>query len=239
MQRLTNADSAQTLIAMKIVEDVLRHVADESRARVPTSFVIVGAVLALGLMLLAIYTLYALKLAPTHTETLWFASQEKRNQKLTQAQDGTVVTLVRQSCHGSCPAYSVSVNASGRVEFHGKAFVCDSRPAPILVDPSVVAQLVEGLTAVRFEKMPNYTRVDLPDSGHATITLKAPNTLHVVEHYHGDNAAPRVLNLIEERMDEVSESSRWVGVGKGSDRECTLRDGSKRPIARLIPNGSP
>ena len=224
---------------MKIVEDVLRQVADEPRARVPTSFVIVGAVLALGLMLLAIYALYALKISPLQTEALWFASQEKQNQHLAQAQDGTVVTLVRHTCFGDCPAYSVSVHASGRVEFHGEAYVCDSRPAPIVVDPGLVAQLVDGLTTIRFEKMPSYTRIDVTDHPGATLTLKTPNALHVVEHYHGDRAAPRLLNLIEDRIDEVSESSRWVGVqDKDFNRECTLNNGSKRPPAKLIPNSS-
>lgn len=227
------------MIAMKIVEDVLPQVADEPRARVPTSFVILGAVLALGLILLAIYALYALKIAPTQSEALWFATQEKQNKHLAQAQDGTVVTLARQTCFGTCPAYRVSVYASGRVEFHGEAYVCDSRPAPILVDPSVVAQLVDGLTAVRFEKMPNYTRVDVTDNSSATITLRTPSAVHVVEHYHGDSAAPRLLSLIEDRIDEVSESSRWVGVRNDFNRECTLSDGSKRPIAKLIPNSSP
>ena len=209
---------------MKIAEDLLRQVADEPRARVPTSLVIVGAVLGLGLLVFAIFALYALKLAPNQIEAIWFASQGKPNQQLAPAQEGAVVTLVRHTCFGTCPAYRVSVNASGRVEFHGEANVCE------------VAQLVDGLTAVRFESMPSYTHEDVTDASSATITLRRHNTVHVVEHYHGDKAAPRLLNLIEDRIDEVSESSRWVGSRKEFKRECTLSDGSKRRITRLAPN---
>ena len=221
---------------MKIAEDLLRQVAEEPRARVPTSLVIVGAVLGLGLLVFAIFALSAMKLAPNQIEAIWFASQGKQNQQLAPAQEGTVVTLVRHTCFGTCPAYKVSVNASGRVEFHGEANVCEVRPAPIFVDASAVAQLVDGLTAVRFESMPSYTHEDVTDASSATITLRRHNTVHVVEHYHGDKAAPRLLNLIEDRIDEVSKSSRWVGSRKEFKRECTLSDGSKRPITRLAPN---
>ena len=146
---------------MKIAEDSLPQVVEEPDARVSISVVIVGAVLAVGLLVFAIFALYALKLAPTQIEAIWFASQGKPNQHLAQAQEGTVVTLVRKTCFGTCPAYSVSLHTSGRVEFHGEAYVCDARPAPILIDASVVAQLVDGLMAVRFDEMPSYTQVEV------------------------------------------------------------------------------
>ena len=33
---------------------------------------------------------------------------------------------------------------------------------------------------------------------------------HVVHHYQGDDAAPRLLKWIEDRIDEVSGSATWV-----------------------------
>lgn len=63
---------------MKIAEDLLRQVADEPRARVPTSLVIVGAVLGLGLLVFAIFALYALKLAQIKSKR--FGSLRKESQ---------------------------------------------------------------------------------------------------------------------------------------------------------------
>jgi Domain of unknown function (DUF6438) len=133
-------------------------------------------------------------------------------------------------CMGTCPAYQLSIFGSGRVEFNGEAFVCEKRPATAQIDPASIQTLLKGLDIVAFDRMPDYTREDATDAPTATVTLKRPTGLHVVRHYRGDNSAPRLLNWIEDRIDEVAGSAPWTGVHEHHRRYCIEKDGTKRPI---------
>ncbi len=208
MSLATIADSSSQLIE------------EEPYAKIPTSVVVVGAFLVLEFLFCAVYYLYLYDLAPSRIEGIWHASQGKPNQPSARAAEGTVVTLVRTQCFGTCPEYRLSIHASGLVEFRGGAFVCKRRPAPIFIEPSAVAKLVDGMTAVSFEQMPSYTHVDMTDAPSAIVTLRRPNSVHIVEHYSGDSAAPRLLNMIEDRIDMISRSYQWVEFRNGSKLQC-------------------
>jgi hypothetical protein len=167
-------------------------------------------------------------------EAAWLASQRSSAGATTPLpDDDSVVTLTRRGCMGSCPAYSVSIYRSGRVEFAGDRWVCTPRPSPIVIDRGAVAQLVNGLKAVSFDTMPSYTWGHGGDGPAATITFRRQNVAHQVDHEIGDFAAPRLLDWIEKRIDEVSGTAVWLPTHEGYRLTCVLPDGTKqscRPV---------
>ena len=193
--------------------------------------VVVASTLLLFALFFAVIWLYQSKWAPSAIENTWLASQRLQSQPgLVSLNDDTEIILRRSRCFGSCPAYQVSIFGSGRVEFSGEAFVCESGSATARIDPASIQILLKGLDIVAFDRMPNYTREDASDAPTATVTLKRPTGLHVVRHYRGDSSAPRLLGWIEDRIDEVAISSPWTGVHEHHGRYCIDKDGTKRRI---------
>jgi Domain of unknown function (DUF6438) len=189
--------------------------------------VVVAGTLLLFSLLFAVIWLYQYKWAPSEFENTWLASQRTPPQQgLAPLDDETVITLQRTQCFGSCPAYQISIFGSGRVEFNGEAFVCEKGRATAQIDPASMQTLLKGLDMVAFNAMPNYIREDATDAPTATVTLKRPTGLHAVRHYHGDSAAPRLLNWIEDRIDEIAGSALWVG-GVNHNRGYCVEKGKR------------
>lgn len=167
-------------------------------------------------------------------ESEWISSQDSTSAiGIALFDDDTVVKLERTRCYGWCPAYEVSLFGSGRVVFHGRAFVCEQAPADRFVDRTTIAKLVNGLTVAGFQGMPNFLNEDATDAHTARITLKRGDVQHTVEHYHGDMAAPRLLDWIENCIDEVANTSMWLGHRQGTETVCVRRDGSTRSVEEM------
>lgn len=176
------------------------------------STAVVGGFIALLLLIGGIAFLYSTKLAPTSLEQQWIISQQSsapsNKPPLT---DSTQIELQRTQCYGTCPAYRVKIFGSGRVEFYGEAFVCQKMPKPVFINPASVQQLIDGLTTAGFFNMPDYTSYDVTDNPSAIITVNTESQSNRVEHYHGDAKAPRLLTLIEARIDEIANTEAWIG----------------------------
>jgi len=172
---------------------------------------VIGALGALLLLDGGVVVPQKSNLAADRLDQLWLTSQQP-NHKPQQSTltDTTVVDLQRGQCYGRCPAYEVKINGSGRVEFHGVAFVCEKNPPQTKIDPLLVQQLIDGLNNISFFNIPNYTSYDVTDNPFASITLNMDGPSHKVEHYFGDRKAPRLLNMIEERIDEIAGTSKWI-----------------------------
>jgi hypothetical protein len=196
------------------------------------SVVIVGAMVALGFICGGIAWLYDTALTPTIIENQWINSQ-KLNAASTSPMldDSTIVSLERTQCFGECPAYKVSVYGSGRVEFRGEAFVCNTEPPPVKVDSELVKRLVAGLVSLNYFELPNYIAQNATDDFTAIVTLTYSGQSHVVEHYHGDYSAPRLLGWIEDRIDAVAGTAAWIGTYDiHGAKVCVLPDGTRKTI---------
>ncbi len=195
------------------------------------AWIVVIAVVVLCAIYFCISWMYQARVLLTGSELAWKLSQQAAAPSGAQlAGNDTAVTLTRTTCEGTCPDYVMTVYGSGRVEFRGRAFVCDKSPPAAQVDPAAVRRLVDGLVAAGFSKMPSYTKQEWSDNPSATVTLKQGSTVHTVEHYHGDRSAPRLLSMMEERIDEVAGSAAWLATWDGRQYVCTGPGGEPVPI---------
>lgn len=198
---------------------------------------VVSAVFVLGLVFGIVTAMYASRALLTRGELAWVSSQLSLVPVGTQPfGDETIVTLTRTACEGTCPSYEVKLYGSGRVEFRGVAFVCAKTPPATRVNPMEVKRLVDGLLARSFSTMPSYANHDMTDNPIAVVSLQYGGKRHQVEHVLGDVTAPRLLYLIEERVDEIAGTSAWLGVQKGWQRMCTTVDGKYVPVEHDTPS---
>jgi hypothetical protein len=195
---------------------------------------VVAGFLTLTVMGLGIWWIY-------HLEETWLQSQRETLKPGAAVYDATTqITLQRSRCFGSCAAYTVTVFGTGPVEFKGEDYACVLGAAETNVSASDVQRLVAGLAAVGYERMANFTSRDWTDHPTVIITLRTDGRIHTVNHYLGDNAAPRLLRMIEERIDTVASTGQWLGVWDDvrHSRMCTAPDGSRTPVRTAALTGS-
>jgi hypothetical protein len=124
------------------------------------------------------------------------------------------IRLERTACFGSCPVYSVTLYDDGTVIFDGKDHTQVGKHGAH-VAASEVRALADELTRAGFftlewnEQCGKGKYTDLPG---ANVTLRVAGRKRTIQHDHGDRCMPDVLDKLEQRIDEVAGTSRWLGV---------------------------
>lgn len=133
-------------------------------------------------------------------------------------QAGPTVTLERTPCFGTCPVYTVSISRAGEVMFNGKRHVADTGQATAMISPERVDSLLGELEAAGYFGFDDAYVMDSPACGmYATdlptiITSATRNgETKTIRHDRGCSAAPPELSQLEQRIDEVAGTGRWVG----------------------------
>jgi hypothetical protein len=128
------------------------------------------------------------------------------------------VTLERTPCFGTCPVYTVAISRDGKVEFDGKNHVADSGQATATIPPEQVDSLLAELEAVGYFGFADAYVMDSPacgmyatDSPTVITSATRDGETKTVRHDRGCSAAPPELSQLEQRIDEVAGTERWVG----------------------------
>lgn len=140
--------------------------------------------------------------------------------------DSTVITLTRGPCFGRCPEYKVTMYGSGRVEFDGRRHVCAKGHHSAKAPTSEVRRLVEQMLAAGYFDL-DWTAGPLAtNASTVTSSLRHAGQSRQIEHYLGDEGAPRLLKALEDRIDAVAGTWRWLPEHKDNIRVCRLEDGT-------------
>ena len=132
--------------------------------------------------------------------------------------DPAAVTLERTPCFGTCPVYTVSISRSGTVRFTGKHHTSHAGQATAEIPAARVDSLIAELASAGYFELADAYVMDSPACGmYATdsptvitsVTLRGRTK--TIRHDRGCSAAPPELSQLEQRIDEVAGSGRWVG----------------------------
>ena len=122
------------------------------------------------------------------------------------------ITLERGMCFGTCPVYSVSLFGNGTIVWMGEMFVDVIGNRTEFIDPAMVADLYDQIIYGGFQDFADlYTHLNITDMPSATLTARNGTDMKQVFHYHGDYTAPENLTYMENAVDNVGNTSRWVG----------------------------
>jgi Domain of unknown function (DUF6438) len=134
--------------------------------------------------------------------------------------NGTLVTLERGPCFGTCPVYRVSLAGDGTVEFVGTRFVAREGTATSRIAPERVDSLVRSLEAAGYFALADAYVPGAPACGrYATdaptvvTTVRTAGRDKTVRHDHGCAGAPDELADMERLIDSVAGTARWVARG--------------------------
>jgi hypothetical protein len=128
------------------------------------------------------------------------------------------ISLRRTQCLGSCPVYTVTIDARGTVTYEGELFVRVVGRRTAQIDTSIVAGLLVRAERIGFFQMRDAYRVIENPDGTVTVITDLPTrivTITVngrtkkVEDYVG---APDSLAEFEREIDSAAGTKRWVFV---------------------------
>lgn len=161
--------------------------------------------------------------------------------------DSTVISLYRASldCFG-CSEYRVQMYGSGRVEYVGDKFVCAFGAHEAVADVREVRRLVDAMVAsgyFAFVWKRGPPGIDAPS---ATSTLQHRGRAYQIHHDLGDDAAPRWLRAMEDEIDRVAGTARWLPDPiawhcrdpAGGTRIVTMREPIEEPLTP-VPHEQP
>jgi hypothetical protein len=120
--------------------------------------------------------------------------------------------------------------ASGRVEYDGQEFVCAAGLRTQQVDPRRARKLIADLAAADFFELNWAANDSITDQSTATLRLTYGGQTRTIRHYHGDQAAPRVLHKMERAIDQIAGTDRWLPRRAGYERYCVADDGARIPL---------
>ena len=148
--------------------------------------------------------------------------------------DGSV-TIERQLCFGTCPHYSLTLHATGQVDFEGRDYVCARGTHHARVDPADARELLHDLERAGYFEL-RWTFGDWA-SDHPTVNtrLELGGRARMIRHDRGDQGAPRHLNRMEDAIDEIAGTRRWLPVREGRDLWCETEDGTRRSLRETPP----
>lgn len=131
---------------------------------------------------------------------------------------GTIISLERTPCFGSCPVYTISVSSSGLVTYEGKANVRRLGKATSQVPVQKIEALLVELERAGYFTFANRYALSEPtcrryttDSPSAISSATFRGRTKRIEHDYGCGGVPGALTLLEKRIDEVLGSDRWTG----------------------------
>lgn len=119
-----------------------------------------------------------------------------------------IITLDRTVCFGTCPDYSLTIHGNGTVFYVGRSFVEVTGAHSATIPPEDVRGLVESFYDVDYFSLRDEYTSQVTDLPTVTTSISIDGRFKQVVDYYG---APESLKQLEDRIDEVANSSIWVG----------------------------
>lgn len=143
--------------------------------------------------------------------------------------DSTMIGFHASECFGPCSVYSFNMYGSGRVEFKGEKFVCQTQKS-LNIDKKLVKNLARKLTVIKFENYSNFNNVDITDSQTYKILFQRGDKVHSIEHYRGDLSAPKELRLVEKDILKIVDEIDVLGSYSSAGLICKANDKTEKLI---------
>lgn len=123
-----------------------------------------------------------------------------------------LASLERTLCYGACPAYKVTVYADGSVEYVGERYVKLKGRHTGKIGAAEIAAIEAAFEEAKyFELRDAYEKMEVTDNPSVITSYRRGGLTKTVRHYHGDRSAPKSLNTLEDRFDEIVGTERWIG----------------------------
>ena len=123
-----------------------------------------------------------------------------------------LASLERTACYGTCPIYKVTVYRDGDIEWAGEKFVKVVGAAQGHATGEQLDKLRAAFARADYASLRDkYEAYDVTDNPSAVTSFSDGGRVKTVSHYYGDMHAPAALGTLETAIDEILQTTRWVG----------------------------
>jgi hypothetical protein len=119
----------------------------------------------------------------------------------------TVIRLQRTSCLGTCPAYTVTIDAGGVVTYEGDSHVRVVGRQTSRIAPASLTRLLEVAERIRFFGLRDTYEESITDLPTTYVTITAGGRTKKIKDYYG---APAGLKELEDAIDAAARTKRWI-----------------------------
>lgn len=136
-----------------------------------------------------------------------------------------VAALQRDVCYGSCPVYSVRVYEDGTVIYRGDWHVRVRGGRKARLSPADLDALRRAFRRAKFLAMNYRCRFDATDASTARLFFTDGAKARLISHYHGCTGDPPALKILEDDIDRLVGTNRWVGTVRHGQVELEAMEG--------------
>jgi hypothetical protein len=125
------------------------------------------------------------------------------------------ITMFRGACFGTCPIYYLEINGDGKIIYRGYEYVNVTGERMSTIPVEKVKELVNQFNnSGYFNLRDRYDQVEITDQATVVTSIRIDGTFKSVYDYLGTIKLPDLQNLrqLENMIDEVTNSSQWVGI---------------------------
>ena len=138
--------------------------------------------------------------------------QEKIKNKLYEPIDiqNVVITLKRSACFGICPTYNITIYGNGTVIYEGTANVNTTGMQISNITEDNLRLLISEFKKIDYFSL-NETEIAshvVYDAPMFTTSLTINGKTKTIKHY--ETAVPKQLTNLENKIDEIVNSSQWI-----------------------------
>jgi hypothetical protein len=125
------------------------------------------------------------------------------------------ITMFRGACFGACPIYYLEIHGDGQVIYRGYEYVNVTGEQTSTIPVDSVRELVNQFNnSGYFNLKDRYDQVDRTDQATVVTSINVDGKSKSVYDYLGTHLLSELLKLrqLESMIDQVTNSSQWVGV---------------------------
>jgi Domain of unknown function (DUF6438) len=124
--------------------------------------------------------------------------------------NNVAITLERNACFGICPIYSLKVFGNGTVVYKGERFVNITGQKISTIPHQKVRELLEEFYKINYFGLNDtYNKIVKTDQPTVNTSINITGVYKSVFDNYG-SIAPQGLRLLENKIDEITNSSKWI-----------------------------
>lgn len=126
------------------------------------------------------------------------------------------ITLERTACFGTCPVYKLEITNDGNVTFHGSDFVKQFGIYEWVIDEETIKKINRAIKRYKYFQMEMNTEDVLfitCNPSCITSIIMCDGRRRWIDHYHGGNEWPELLNKFEDKIDKLVGTKKYIGSG--------------------------
>lgn len=122
--------------------------------------------------------------------------------------ENVVITLERTVCFGSCPDYTLTIYGNGTLIYEGRNFVAVTGRQTSNISQEHIQELARAFYAIGYFSLKNEYSAPVTDLPTTTTSIAIDGRYKKIVNYYG---APEQLIELENMIDDIAGSERWVG----------------------------